>query len=100
MARRNSGPAPTDPIEKLFWGWAGIDNGHPCDDDRFYECVVQAAANRPGWDRAYVKEMLIRFGLREERAEQRSRDYWIGRCALKKRENLEMGIGAIDEVVF
>ena len=97
MTMRNSGPAPTDTIEKLFWFWASRDNGHPLDDNRFFECVVQAAAHKPEWDRAYVETMLKRFGLREEIAVQRSRDFWIGRCALKKKESLEKGV---DDIVF
>jgi hypothetical protein len=97
MTQRERGPAPTDAIEHLFWGWASIDNGDPRDDDRFYECIVRATAHKPEWTRANVEGLLRRFGLREEIVEKRGRDFWIGRCALKKRENMERGL---DETVF
>jgi hypothetical protein len=38
-----------------------------------------------------VEGLLKRFGLREDVVEKRGRDFWIGRCALKKRENMESG---------
>jgi hypothetical protein len=97
MTQRDCGTAPTDSTEHLFWAWASTDNGHPLDDNRFYECIVRAAANKPEWTRADVEGLLKRFGLREDVAEKRGRDFWIGRCALKKRENMERGS---NETVF
>jgi hypothetical protein len=97
MTQQESGPAPSDPIERLFWSWYSLDNGHPFDDNRFYDAVVQATLKKPHWDRAYVREMFLRFGMSQAKAEQRSRYFWIGRCALIKKEDLEKGN---DRVVF
>jgi len=60
-------------------------------------CIVRAAANKPEWARADVEDLLKRFGLREDVVEKRGRDFRIGRCGLKKSENIERGS---DEIVF
>lgn len=33
-------------IKNLILGWANANNGHPCDNDRFYEIVMKSENNK------------------------------------------------------
>lgn len=101
MARTHDcGTKPDDPVEAALWTFATLANWtalHPEDDNRFYEFIVLAVQNKSQWQPGDVGDWLLERGLPKRLADSLAERFWIGRCALVKRERMHSGN---DEVVY